>query len=390
MNPTITHTPIAFDALGYMPKKFREDTLFKLHVLLSKLYTLKKCDLVTLHAKTIKMLYGRSAYNALLKATKDGLIERCEKYEAGEYSMRYGWSKAILNEGMEKKSWCSLIAEKMRQQHHQYLFSKYTPTMHYVQNVLQEIELPIDDLKSFVDSLPDKPANKKGKKTDEVYRRGKIYNDALSIKEGDMGYVSCKSNGRLFTSINRLERSVRGHITIAGEKVKEIDLSSSQPFLMGWMSGIKPLFEAVEAGEFYERINEHYDEPFDFSTPYGRSDFKLDYMSFAYQGNGGFRGVDKFQHREMNRAIEKAYPKLPEWINGYLARNGKNSLIHKLQREESDFFIKEILPLAQSLGMRVSPIHDGIAIGESRAEELRDLMVKRLSLKTSLNPVFTL
>lgn len=205
-----------------------------------------------------------------------------------------------------------------------------------------------------------------------------------------MGYVSCKSNGRLFTSINRSERTVRARITIGGEPTKEIDLSSSQPFLMGWMSGIKPLIEAVQVGEFYERINEHYDEPFDFSTPYGRPDFKLEYMSFAYQGNRGFRGVTKFRCREMNRAIGKAYPGLSEWINSYLARNGKNSLIHKLQRVESDFFIKEILPLAQSLGMRVSPIHDGIAIGESRAEELRDLMVNRLSRKTSLNPVFTL
>ena len=390
MHPIITHTPIAFDAMGYMSKNGRHDTLCKIHVLLSKLYTREKCDLVTLNAGMVKKLYGRAAYKVLLEATKVGQIKRREKYEVGKYSMRYGWSNVILNDGMEKKSWLSPIAEKMRQQYHKYMTGKYTPTMHYVHDVLQEIELPIDDLKSFVDSLPDKPPNKNGKETDEEYRRRKIYTDALSIKEGDMGYVSCKSNGRLFTQITRLERHTRAYITIAGEDVKEIDLSSSQPFFMGWISGIKPLIEAVEAGEFYERINEHYDEPFDFSTPYGRFDFKSDYMSFAYQGNRGFRGADKFQHREMNRAIEKAYPKLSEWINSYLANNGRNSLIHKLQRVESDFFIKEILPIAQGLGMRVTPIHDGIAIGESRAEELKDLMVNRLSLKTSIKPVFTL
>lgn len=390
MRPIITHTPTAFDALDYLPKRFTKDTPIKIHILLSKLYTREKCDLVTLNAAMVKRLYGRAAYQVLRDATKAGQINRCKKYEAGKYSMRYGWSNATLCEGMEKKSWLSPIADKIRQKYDKHMIGKYTPTMHYVHNVLREIELPIDDLKSFVDSLPDKPPNKNGKETDEQYRRRKIHNDALSIKEGDMGYVSCKSNGRLFTSINRLESTVRDRITIAGEDVKEIDLSSSQPFFMGWLSGIKPLIEAVEAGEFYERINEHYDEPFDFSTPYGRSEFKSDYMSFAYQGNRGFRGADKFQHREMNRAIEKAYPGLSEWINSYLANNGKNSLVHKLQRVESDFFIKEMLPIAQRLGMKVTPIHDGIAIGESRAEELKELMENRLSRKTSIHPVFKL
>ena len=147
------------------------------------------------------------------------------------------------------------------------------------------------------------------------------------------------------------------------EDTAEIDLASTYWVLLAAKlrdsKSRNALIEALEAGTFYQQLNEGLRKPFE-----DRRELKA-----AVQKDCLF-GRRDFGRTELFGAMEGLFPSLARYILSLRKHRKIPGLSTMLMSQEAAFFIEQVLPCLADAGVPALPIHDAVLVPASRADEV--------------------
>jgi hypothetical protein len=341
---------------------------------------LNRRGFVSLHKKTLQSIVSRKAETEAFRFLRP-LLEVDHHFRKGKESKGYRWKSEVGDAVLHRfhaprfkkylKGWRRGIRET------------YSDLEMVLEADMKLADLPVSDLSELVAKIPPKACVRS-----ESHRRNVIIASGEMIQRGEMGVITTsKTTGRIHCSINRLSSLLRKHLTLDGQRVVEIDLASSQPYFLTTLFPCPPLREAVERGRFYQRVNERLPLPFDLSDPTIYASFKQRTLATLYaRPVHGCLYWEKegSQSAQILSAMDSAYPGIVPFLTLYRKKNGDTALPIALQREESEVFIRGVLPALQKDGVKAIPIHDAILCQWSEREKVRGEMEKRLWERTGV------
>jgi hypothetical protein len=339
---------------------------------------------VPLNKMRLRSIVSRNAETEAFKFLAP-FLEIDHHFRPGKESKGYRWRNEFQEAEVVPHTFHAPRFRKRLEGWKEEIRSTYSELEMILEGVMKLADLPVPNLAEIVAKLPAKPGV-----ISEVHRKRVILSSGVMIQNGDMGLIRTSGRtGRVHCSINRLSSSLRGLLTLDGERVVELDLASSQPYFLTTIFRSPNLVEAVEAGEFYERINERLATPQNLSDGFIYGDFKQSVLAALYaRPVNGFIYWKEAGNKCANilGAMDKAFPGMVSFLNQYREKMGDTALAIALQKAESGVFIGKILFNLQRKGVKAIPIHDAILCQEGRKEEVRRELEEGLKRKTGVRP----
>jgi hypothetical protein len=332
-----------------------------------------KRKFVTIHSSIMRSHINSEAWTAATVIL--GPYLAIASYQAGEYSKGYRWKKPWRNHPFkEHHIWCPNFKIRLAGIHEKQI-ALLSPIEHGIFADMQTLECTIVDIDHFIQTLPPKLDTEIHSSPCRItYYRNSIY----QIHERTYNIGKRGRTNRLYHSLTRTPKLVRQCLTLAGERAVEVDLANSQPFFMALIfPGVPGLIGSVCAGTFYEDINVHLSTPYDLTHPDQKQDLKKRSLSCLYAKNKGRFLSNLYPESDSAlflRALDKAFPGLPQLIEAYAKKYGEKALAHEMQRRESSVFIDQAIPRFQELKIPAIPIHDSILCRESDADAVKQIL----------------
>lgn len=246
-----------------------------------------------------------------------------------------------------------------------------------LEQVLKGVSLGLDDVAATVATLPDKAGTKS-----EDHRRFIITLQGEQVKSGDFGFISTSPRtGRIHCLHNRTHKAFRELFTFDGESSSELDLASSQPWLLSRMFSCPELSRAVADGSFYKRLADGLDTPPNLDDPKVYPAFKKSALATIYR-----RPKKGFEYwlegdgmsAQVWRAMDRVYPGLCAFIEGFSIAHGDKALPIELQRREAKIFVEGVLRSLYAEGIAAITLHDGLVFPSSKEGQVRAELEKRI------------
>jgi hypothetical protein len=328
-------------------------------------------DCVTIHSPTMANHISSKAWTKA-KAILDPYLEIDQSYQNEKYSKGYYWPNDPPKNSIEHIFNCPNFKKRLDDIHEKQ-FAALRPIEHGVFADMQTLECTIPDIDHFIRTLPPKAGTKS-----ELRRESCYLNSIYQIHDGTHNIGKRGRTNRLYHSLTCTPKLVRQCLKLAGERAVEVDLANSQPFFMALIfPGVPGLIGSVCAGTFYEDINVHLSTPYDLTHPDQKQDLKKRSLSCLYAKDKG-RFLAKLKAESDSalflRALDKAFPGLPQSIEAYAKKYGEKALAHEMQRRESSVFIDQAIPRFQELKIPAIPIHDSILCRESDADAVKQIL----------------
>lgn len=190
-----------------------------------------------------------------------------------------------------------------------------------------------------------KPILVDGRLTKRFLTKERIYlhiNLALKINFQNI-WFKISDEGRFYSSISNLPYTAVDFILLYGNKTSEIDIKNSQPLLLSLLVDNKTYSEDVRLGIFYKKVAD--------DLKIKDKEFKI--LSFKYI----FFNPKPLKSGKVYDSMKKLYGSLIDDIN-IIKEDGR--LSHRLQKMESDIFVKKIGKLKMNKLIR----HDQVIIKE--------------------------
>lgn len=338
-------------------------------------------NFVTIHSPTIKRIITPAAWRHAKKALYPHW-DVDASYLTNCFSMGYRWKAEWLRQGCTPHLIsCPRFKERLTHLRAKEI-EKMCPIELRIYLDLLEIKCTIEDIPSFLRSLPDKPGTKC-----ENHRRSVIRGSIQQIIDQNYEITLRGTNGRLYHPLTRTPREVRRHLTIAGERAVEVDLANSQPYFMAAIfPNVRGLAESVSNGTFYKDVNAAHCHPWNLDDPCCKAELKRVILQCLYGKTSDrekWNNAPESKNARTERALEKAFPGLLRNIKDY-AIKGETALANEMQRAESWVFIDDVLPKLQALGIPAIPVHDSILCRESDAPRVREILTNQLFLRTGI------
>ena len=259
------HIPINIDVDALLPenlkgedrKKYHDRIVYLLQLILSRLKNKKIFErylnegVVRLMAKYLRDVMGGQKQSIINLLQEQGIITVDTDYLIGEYSMGYMLTDAYLGQPTKIVSFNSYLVNKIyrkiqtEQRQEQRKLSLKIPkvlaqldkdwSIEYA-SAIKWIDIFQDVLYKEINESITIPYNKK----DEVITKYNHYykyvkSDIARIRDKDIkDFIVDNKAGRLHTIFTGLPRPLKNFITIDGEKLVNIDIKNSQPFLLGY------------------------------------------------------------------------------------------------------------------------------------------------------------
>lgn len=229
-------------------------------------------------------------------------------------------------------------------------------------NDLYSIELDYNKAKTWIDK--------------NIHKEDKAYfvNTTIcnKILNKDI-YFSFDNYGRFHTNFTVLKKEIRNNfLTIDGEKLKEIDITNSQPFFLYLLmknNGFKDFNgfdQDVLNGTIYEKIKE--------ITNVSRKEVKTKVYSVLFGRN--------LTKNKWNKIFNELYPNVHEWLSNYKKEHKNYKIIaQQLQTLESEFIFKSFIPniISYDSDIKLITIHDSIMIKEKYYDKAKEIFTECLN-----------
>ncbi len=225
--------------------------------------------------------------------------------------------------------------------------------------------------------------NSKESKSIDGYETYKYWiSNIISIENEDFFNSYGKNNNRLYTNITSLPKELRGAIYVEGhedEKLAEIDISNSQPFLftsflrdyyyiddMFVPEAPKDVLQYIKLtsdGKFYEFLMNKWNVK-------NRETFKKEFFGSVF-----YCRLNSNKINEWSKKFNILFPNIMYMIKKYKEKSFKNLSI-QLQRLEADIILNSISArLTDEIpGIWFSTIHDSIVCLEEYKDYVEDVM----------------
>lgn len=320
-------------------------------------------DNIKLNSKILKWFYGGNYYKYIEYLIDNNFIYLYKNYSVGNKSKCYKLTDKAKNKGYISAN--IDIPQKMQQKTN--LMNKNFSSVDDVIknkliNDLYKIKLDIDKAKSWIDNNIDKD--------DKAY----FVNTSIctKISNNDL-YYSFDNYGRFHTNFTVLKKEIRNSfLTIDDEKLKEIDITNSQPFFLYLLMKEKGFTEFnsfdtdVLSGKIYDKIKD-----ISGST---RKEVKVNIYSVLFGRN--------MTKNYWNKLFNSLYPEVHEWIINYKKENKNYKIIAQhLQALESEFMFKQLIPeiIAYNKNIKLITIHDSVMIQEKYYSEVKKIFLNCLN-----------
>lgn len=310
-------------------------------------YVIFNKDKITINATILKTIYGNN-----YKAHLQYLLDNNFIYLYKNYSTsRHGKIYKLTNEAKQSNIITTSVNVPKRLQQKLEKFATQTNLDNHIKQKiiddLYKIDIDYDTAKYWIDN-------------NITETKPYLVNSTniLKIKNKDIHY-SFDSYGRFHTNFTNLKKHIReNYLTINKNKLKEIDITNSQPlFLYVLMKNegftkFNGFDHDVLTGIIYNEIQKEYKID-------SRKEVKVNIYSVLFGRN--------LTKKKWDSIFNNKYPDVYKWIVQYKHKHKNYKIIAQtLQTIESDFIFKKFIPeiYAYNKNIPLITIHDSIMLPE--------------------------
>lgn len=390
-------------------------------------YRIEKTKSIPLHNDILQQQLGKNYQKVLDVLLESNLIQTNNSYKVGEHSKRYRLTDyalemdiikaGVLHKNTEKKFRTykkNILKTLLKDKDIAKIFYSVTDTYFNAPN----------DMDSYLDSIIGTVRDEKRLHYEDWFNQLKLFNNFTNIKEyaeSQFYIMKCKKTGRIYNTYTHIPKEFRKLLTTkSNEKLIELDLKNSQPFILAVMFLLASKNENADKIKSIKYANKLLDinkdkvndtlyngnhspsvslEMFsdiilgDFYTNFIKTKNKLGFQKdiptndrkeikpYALKSFYAYCS-DEISIEE--QVLKEMYPMFFKWLKS--AKNELNKLSyskeyagHKLfaqivQNIESDIFIKQFFSKLPK-GTFAFPIHDSITCKESDKEYIKELII---------------
>lgn len=320
-------------------------------------------DNIKLNSRILKWFYGGNYFKYIEYLIDNNFIYLYKNYSVGNKSKCYKLTETAKNKGYISAN--IDIPQKMIEKSSR-LNSNFSNIDEIVKNKLindlYSVKLDIDNAKIWI--------NKNLNKDDKSH----FMNTSICTKISNTDiYYSFDNYGRFHTNFTVLKKEIRSNfLTINNEKIKEIDITNSQPFFLYLLMKEKGFTkfngfdQDVLNGTIYDKIKE--------ISGATRKEVKVNIYSVLFGRN--------MSKNYWNKLFNSLYPEVHEWIINYKKENKNYKIIAQhLQALESEFMFKQLIPeiIAFNKDIKLITIHDSVMIQEKYYEDVKTIFLRCLN-----------
>jgi hypothetical protein len=390
---------------GYIPSNLylgAEKCPDKYYYIITSLYYRKIFDrriehgsFVCLSAKILHDVLGCN-YKKYLECLLDkGIIETDNHYMIGQKSKGYRLAEKYKNQRVKQveitdkyilkkiKAFRAIQESKIQLGPHQYIYK-----------CLKQVEINIDGARNFIEQNIN---------NNDEYTS---YSISVDLIESKSFFFSVDSTaGRVHNNITNLSRNLRPFLRYNNEKLVEIDIANSQPFLFNILiidynnninsssyiyntyktTNIIPSYvsnktdiliyrDITSSGKFYENLMDKMEIYED------RSLFKVRFFKKVF-----YSKENPYYISEERKRFTELFPNVSQVISYYKKDDYRNLAI-SLQRVEADIMINRIVPRLANMGIYVLTIHDSILTTPDKIEIVKEIILQEFDNQYGLIP----
>lgn len=327
-------------------------------------YIMFNKDSMTLNSRYLKKLYGSLYSKYIDYLIEHNFIYLYKNYSAGLRSKTYKLSDNIKNNKIITIS--VKIPKRLQTKIDNFNFDRSKEISSYVKekmiNDLYRFDIDLESSKKWIDR--------------NLIEDSKSYLSNLTVAKKIANknlYYSFDDYGRFHTNFTTLKREIReNYLTFNNEKLKEIDITNSQPFFLYILmksTGFKDFdqFDSdVLSGVIYDKISQ--------KTGHDRKTVKPNIYSVLFGRN--------MNASYWNDLFGNLYPNVYKWIKEYKKQHKNYKIIAQtLQSLESEFMFSKLLPniIAHNKNIPILTIHDSILIPERYYHEIYDIFIDSIN-----------
>lgn len=381
--PSFFDNIIENKTIPYKGKKLKVDYLVNIVSDFITKYNFKKTNGFSTSATILKERYGVNYCLYIDYLKENNVINLDRNYLAHNYCRTYSLKPHILNQKLKRyKNRDKIILKKYKKRIlSKTLGSINNPIEHEIkQKLLVDLSSIDIDYKKSLEMLG-------SLKDNDFISYNKNIHVIESIRDNDIFYAF-DEYGRMHTNFTILRSDIRKNcLTIDGKKVKEIDISNSQPLFLAkllndcnskWVNEneFNDFKMLTKSGTFYQYFMDNLGIK-------NKSDIKDMTYKVLFGQNKLYKSKksDKLFRTKKNENFEKLFPSIFKFITLYKKEhNNYKVLAYKLQKMESEVIynkiIKEVMEINSDIKMFT--IHDSIVVSEDYYDVVNSIFQKTL------------
>lgn len=350
---------------------------------------------VPLSSKILHNILGGDYRKYILFLIHNGIIESDNHYRLGEKSKGYRFTEEYRHRKFQQVEITDKnILENVR------IFraeqeSKIQLDQHqYIYDCLQQVKIDAEGARNYIEQ---------NIYSDTEYSN---YNISVDLIDSKSFFFTVDSTaGRVHNNITNLSRDLRPFLSFNNEKLVEIDIANSQPFLFNILINAydvysKPSFlgmydtdrymnlpyvtskktdiliyrESTSSGKFYEYLMDK------LNIEEERSEFKVRFFKKIF-----FSKENPYYISEERKQFTELFPNVSQIISHYKKDDYKNLAI-TLQKAEAEIMINTIVPRLAEKGIYCLTIHDSILTTLENSETVKKIILDEFKKQYGLIP----
>jgi hypothetical protein len=261
----------------------------------------------------------------------------------------------------------------------------------YIYDCLQQIKIDAEGARNYIEQ--------------NIYDNEEYssYNISVDLIESKSFFFTVDSTaGRVHNNITNLSRNLRPFLRYNNEKLVEIDIANSQPFLFNilinnygtYNNNLRGIYDTnsilsyvtskktdiliyrdtTSSGKFYEYLMDNLEIYED------RSEFKVRFFKKVF-----YSKENPYYINEERKRFTELFPNVSQIISYYKKDDYRNLAI-SLQRAEAEIMINKVVPKLAANGIYALTIHDSILTTLDKSETVKEIILREIENQYGLVP----
>ena len=328
--------------------------------------------------------------NYLTKLISWGIIETNNRYEVGKSSKGYRFTPQYAQAGFRKTEIHSKRIIKKVTDYRNSQTKELTKMEHiHIWNCLKSISIDSEEARAYIN--------------DSNLEAEKYFSYLIAvdmIEDGTFFQSVDKTAGRVHNNITNLSRNLRPFLRYNGQRLFEIDIVSSQPFLfnvlinealknpsflsyledinknvnVSYVADVETYKSLTSQGVIYEYLMEK------LKATETRQEFKIRFFRSVLYCKENPKYISKDRRR-----FKELFPTVSEIISFYKKEDYRQLAI-QLQRKEAEIMINSISKRLAEKGIFILTIHDSILSTADNTDIIKQIIKDEFQNKYGLTP----
>jgi hypothetical protein len=372
----------------------------KYYYILSQIYFRRVFDkriendsFVCLSGKILHNILGGDYKRYLQFLLVNGVIETDNQYIIGQKSKGYRLTEKYRHRKFEQvqitdKNIIENVTMFRAEQENKIKLNQHR----YIYDCLQQIKIDTEGARNYIEQ--------------NIYNNEEYssYNISVDLIESKSFFFTVDNTaGRVHNNITNLSRNLRPFLKYNNERLVEIDIANSQPFLFNILindydtysndcligvydtnsilsygtskkTDILIYRDSTSSGKFYEYLMDNLEIYED------RSLFKVRFFKKVFYSKENLYYIS-----EERKRFTELFPNVSQIISYYKKDDYRNLAI-SLQRAEAEIMINKVIPKLAELGIYALTIHDSILTTPDNTETVKGIILKEFQNQYGLVP----